>query len=175
METRSDADLVDEVRRGQVAAYAALFVRHRDAACRVARRHGDTGEADDVVAESFARVLARIRAGGGPDVSFRAYLLTTVRHEVRRRTALARRCRPTEDVELLAGSVRQPDVDDGLRVAYSSLPERWRIVLWRLDVEGVPPRELAVELGVSANAVSALGCRARAGLRAAYRRGTAAA
>jgi len=36
--------------------------------------------ADDVVAEAFARVLAAIRAGGGPDHAFRPYLLAAVRN-----------------------------------------------------------------------------------------------
>ena len=36
--------------------------------------------ADDIVAEAFARVLAAIRAGGGPDHAFRPYLLAAVRN-----------------------------------------------------------------------------------------------
>ncbi len=36
--------------------------------------------ADDIVAEAFARVLASIRAGGGPSSTFRGYLLTAVRN-----------------------------------------------------------------------------------------------
>ena len=52
--------------------------------------------------------------------------------------------------------------------AFSRLPERWRTVLWRLEVEGRAPAEVAPMFGLSANGVSALAMRAREGLRQAY-------
>jgi hypothetical protein len=55
-----------------------------------------------------------------------------------------------------------------VRAAYESLPERWRSVLWHLEVEGHKPQELAEALDVSPNSVSALVYRARSGLRQAY-------
>ncbi|AWB91335.1 RNA polymerase sigma factor [Aeromicrobium chenweiae] len=166
MET--DAELVVLARSGDRDAYGWLFVRHRTAATRVAQRFAARDDVDDVVAESFARVLAQIRAGRGPVASFRAYLLAAVRHEAVRRGVQGRRCEPTADIEAVTAPAEQPEVDDAVREAYRALPERWRRVLWQLEVEGRRPHELAVELGLSANAVSALGCRARAGLRTAY-------
>ncbi len=163
-----DDELVQAVRRGDQEAYGLLFARHREVARRVATRGGTVGEADDVVAEIFARTLVQLRAGRGPTLSFRAYLLTAVRHEAGRRSAQARRCDPVADIEPFAGTVEQPEADDRMREAYAALPERWRKTLWQLEVEGVRPRELAAELGLTPNAVSALGCRARAALRAAY-------
>jgi DNA-directed RNA polymerase specialized sigma24 family protein len=35
-------------------------------------------EADDVVAETFAKILDLLHRGGGPDDAFRPYLLTAV-------------------------------------------------------------------------------------------------
>lgn len=55
-----------------------------------------------------------------------------------------------------------------------TLPERWRIVLWHAEVQGLPPRDIAPLMGIGANAVSALLLRARAGLRAAYEQQTLA-
>lgn len=55
-----------------------------------------------------------------------------------------------------------------IRAAYESLPDRWRTVLWHLDVEGRKPQELGPLLDMSANSVSALVYRARSGLREAY-------
>jgi hypothetical protein len=55
-----------------------------------------------------------------------------------------------------------------IRAAYESLPERWRTVLWQVEVEGRKPQELADALGLSPNGVSALAYRARAALREAY-------
>jgi RNA polymerase sigma factor (sigma-70 family) len=163
-----DVMLLALVREGNDEAFGLLYARHRAVAGRVAARVLGGVEADDVVAEAFVAVLVQIRAGRGPTVSFRAYLLTAVRHEAARRRALLRRCEPTVDLDPAGRTTPDLAEQADLRDAYGTLPPRWRHVLWRLDVEGVPPRELALELGVSANAVSALGYRARAGLRAAY-------
>jgi DNA-directed RNA polymerase specialized sigma24 family protein len=65
-----------------------------------------------------------------------------------------------------AGS--DPGDREDVERAFRGLPVRWQRVLWQLEVEGRRPRELAVELGMTPNAVSALGKRARAGLRKAY-------
>jgi RNA polymerase sigma factor (sigma-70 family) len=170
-----DAMLLALVREGDDEAYGRLYARHRDIARRVARRVVGATEVDDVVADSFVAVLMQLRSGRGPTTSFRGYLLTTVRHEAGRRRAAGRRCEPHVDLD--PAGRPGPDLAEhaDVRDAYGTLPPRWRHVLWRLDVEGVPPRELAAELGVSPNAVSALGYRARAGLRAAYLRRSDAA
>ena len=52
--------------------------------------------------------------------------------------------------------------------AFASLPERWQMVLWHLEVENQKPADIAPLLGMSANSVSALAYRAREGLRQAY-------
>ena len=52
--------------------------------------------------------------------------------------------------------------------AFQSLPERWQLVLWHLEVEGQKPADIAPLLGISANSVSALAYRAREGLRQAF-------
>ncbi|MEJ7706929.1 MAG: hypothetical protein WKF82_06355 [Nocardioidaceae bacterium] len=52
--------------------------------------------------------------------------------------------------------------------AFASLPERWQLVLWHLEVERQKPADVAPLLGLTANSVSALAYRAREGLRQAY-------
>ena len=52
--------------------------------------------------------------------------------------------------------------------AFASLPERWQLVLWHLEVENQKPADIAALLGMSANSVSALAYRAREGLRQAF-------
>lgn len=167
----SDGELLRRVRTGDPDAYGMLFARHRPVAGRVARRFA-RGDDDEVVAEAFASVLAQIRAGRGPTESFRAYLLTTVRREAARRRVIGRRCEPVGDMGALG--VMEPPADvlahELVAQAYVSLPERWREVLWQLEVEGRRPHELSERMGLSANAVAALAYRARAGLRAAYAR-----
>ena len=74
----SDAELISRVRGGDVAAYGELFSRHVDAAKRLSRQLVRGPDADDLVSEAFAKVLTVLQGGGGPDVAFRAYLLTSV-------------------------------------------------------------------------------------------------
>ena len=52
--------------------------------------------------------------------------------------------------------------------AFPRLPERWRAVLWQVEVEGKTPADVAPMFGLSGNGISALAMRAREGLRQAY-------
>ena len=64
--TRSDAELLGQVRDGDDAALGELYVRHRDAALRLARSYGAAADAEDVVNEAFERVMGVPGAGAGP-------------------------------------------------------------------------------------------------------------
>ncbi len=75
----SDAELISAVRSGDTDAYGELFTRHVEAARRLARQLVSAGDVDDLVSEAFAKVLVVLQRGGGPDLAFRAYLLTAVR------------------------------------------------------------------------------------------------
>ncbi|EHR59629.1 sigma-70 family RNA polymerase sigma factor [Saccharomonospora cyanea] len=174
---RSDADLIASVRAGRIEEYGALYERHVGAAVRLARQLCPaTADADDVVSESFAKVLDALRDGKGPDHAFRAYLLTTVRHTAYSRARAAGRVRPTGDIGSVGrGTVSEftdPAVEELERSlvarAFQRLPERWQTVLWHTVIEQQPVSEVAPLLGMSPNAVAALAYRARAGLRQEY-------
>ena len=62
--------------------------------------------ADDIVAEAFARVLAAIRAGGGPDRAFRGYLLAAVRNVANDWIAGRRRVTVIGDMDEESATVR---------------------------------------------------------------------
>lgn len=173
-ENEVDRDLLARVREGDDSAYGELFSRHADAIRRFSLRHvREAAEADDLTAEAFFRMLQAIRRGSGPTDHVRTYLLT-----VARRVAWEwngrRRDVPVEDEEL--GRRVEPVGDNANRRvehnlitrAFSSLPERWRVVLWRVEVEGERPASVAPHFGLTPNAMSALARRAREGLRAAY-------
>jgi RNA polymerase sigma factor (sigma-70 family) len=170
----SDAELIARVRAGDVDAYGLLFERHREAATRLAHVLGAGADADDLVADAFARVLSVLRGGRGPDVALRPYLLTAVRHCYVDRIRAQSRATPTDDLGTLdRGEPFQDTAVAGFESsaaarAFRSLPERWQLVLWHLEVEGQKPAEIAPLLGMSANAVSALAYRAREGLRQAF-------
>ncbi|MBL8774951.1 MAG: sigma-70 family RNA polymerase sigma factor [Acidimicrobiales bacterium] len=170
-----DAELLARVRAGDHAAFGLLYERHRAAARSVARGlTRGAGDAEDLVSESFTRVLCVIERGKGPAVAFRPYLLTAMRRIHWERTRVAERERPTDltaDVHL--GDLFIDPALDGLEgtlavEAFKRLPERWRMVLWHTQVEQLEPAEVAPLLGISPNAVAALAYRAREALRRAY-------
>jgi RNA polymerase sigma factor (sigma-70 family) len=171
----SDIDLIAASRAGDSSAYAALYQRHVIAARGLARQlvRGHA-EADDVVAEAFARVLAQLKRGGGPDGAFRPYLLTTVRRVAYDRHRAEARLVVSGEMEAFDPGVpfADPAVAGLERTmisrAYASLPERWRLVLWHTEIEGARPADVAALLGLTANGVAALAYRAREGLRQAY-------
>ncbi|MET9627480.1 sigma-70 family RNA polymerase sigma factor [Lentzea sp. NPDC006480] len=173
-ENEVDRDLLARVREGDDSAYGELFSRHADAIRRFSLRHvREAAEADDLTAEAFFRMLQAIRRGSGPTDHVRTYLLTVARR-VAWEWSGRRRDVPVEDEEL--GRRVEPVSDNANRRAehnlitraFSSLPERWRVVLWRVEVEGERPASVAPHFGLSPNAMSALARRAREGLRAAY-------
>jgi RNA polymerase sigma factor (sigma-70 family) len=178
IEGPSDAELIDAVRTGTVSAYGSLYERHVASAYNLARRLSRSpAEADDLVAEAFAKVLDTLRGGRGPDSAFRAYLLTALRHTAYDRTRRERRVELSDDLEATGGEkVAEPFADTALAGlerslaarAFARLPERWQAVLWHTEIEGQSPAEVAPLLGLTANGVSALAYRAREGLRQAY-------
>jgi RNA polymerase sigma factor (sigma-70 family) len=183
---RSDAELIARLRgrgadRDSTDAFATLYGRHQQAARALARQLARSpADVDDLVAGAFTRMLEILRAGRGPTEAFRAYLLTSVRHLAYDRSRAERRLDLTDDITDVHGidpdGTIVPFTDPALAGlertlaarAFATLPERWQAVLWHLEVEGDSPADIAPLFGLTANAVSALGYRAREGLRQAY-------
>jgi RNA polymerase sigma factor (sigma-70 family) len=171
----SDADLISAARSGDPSAYGTLYERHVLAARRVAGQLVRApADVDDVVAETFARMLRLIRKGGGPTEAFRPYLLTAVRRVAIDHLRGQSRQIPTDEPDLPDPGEPFVDpviasLDNSLIVrAFRSLPERWTAVLWHTEVEEARPAEVALLLGLTANGLAALRYRAREGLRQAY-------
>jgi RNA polymerase sigma factor (sigma-70 family) len=171
----SDEALATAVRDGDMAAYGLLYARHFHAARRLSTSLGITGtERDDLIAEAFTRVLRILRAGGGPGEDFRPYLLTTVRNTLISWRRKDRAVRPVPDVpEVDAEPGHEGPVCTRIHAsmaarAFSGLPERWRAVLWRTEIENESPAQIAEALHMTPNGVAALAYRAREGLRQAY-------
>lgn len=169
-----DRTLLERLRAGEDAAFGELFTRHSAAVFRLALGLAtDRAEADDLTAEAFFRVLQAIRRGAGPVDNVRGYLLIVVRR-VAWEWRTRRRDVPVSDEELTHRAPSDPDTSGQfternlIRRAFTSLPERWRKVLWKMEVEGERPAAVATNFGLSPNATAALARRARQGLRAAY-------
>ena len=171
----SDAELILAVRAGDRQAYGTLYERHLAAARAHARQlTRSSADADDLVAEAFAKVFVVLQAGRGPDGAFRAYLMTTLRNGLYQRLRQDRRLDVTDDMARHDQGVPWSDpveaeLNSSLAArAFSTLPVRWQTVLWRSEVEGQSTAEIGEQLGLRPNAVAALAYRAREGLRRAY-------
>jgi RNA polymerase sigma factor (sigma-70 family) len=171
----SEEELLERAREGDKTAFGALYLRHRDAARKVAGMCAtSSADAEDAVAEGFARVFAALPRMAGRDISFRPYLLTAVRNAATDRLRRERRVDLRDTVPDGPGSLTADDVAllglerNLVGEALQALPSRWRTVLWLTEVEGLSPAEVSRRIGIKPNAVAALAYRARKGLREAY-------
>ncbi|RNL65068.1 sigma-70 family RNA polymerase sigma factor [Nocardioides marmoriginsengisoli] len=171
-----DDVLAEACRNGDRSAFAELYARHRTAAFGYALALvGDDVQATDVVSEAFVKVLAQLDGGKGPRANFRSYLLTTLRNAHLDQARRKSHERLSEDVtdEAIARFAAADPVDElvdnaTLMRAFSTLPPRWRDVLWCAEVLGEPLAQIAARLDSNANAVGVALFRAREGLRQAY-------
>lgn len=146
----------------------ALYEAHADAAGRFAYfLVGDRLEAEDIVQDAFARVLARWGSLRDPDL-FGPYLQRTILNLVRNRAARRkvehlwiRRQRTAEE------EVWQPDVAgrEALWRALQRLPHRQRAALVLRFYFDLSENQAAEALGSSARAVNSLVTRGLAALR----------
>jgi len=172
----SDSELVVRARQGDRRSFGTLYLRHHDAAWRVAcAAAGSPTDAEDAVAEGFAKVFAALPRMVDRELAFRPYLLACVRNAAVDRHRRTRKIDLRDEVPEQEAAAADPDevvladlernlVGEALR----SLPERWRTVLWLTEVEGMTPTEVSAVIGIKPNAVAALSYRAREGLREAY-------
>lgn len=169
----SDDELVLATRAGDSSAFGVLWDRHSPAALRAARSITNSIDPEDLVSEAFAKTFGAIRNGGGPTDAFRPYIFAAVR------SAAATWGGKQKDVVALEYIDELPTEhsDDSLDLlsdkallsaAFKDLPERWRTLLWYLEVEGMKPREIAPLMGMTPNAVSVLAARAREGFKIAW-------
>lgn len=177
----TDQDLLARVRSGDTAAFGDLYAHHSAAAHRAARRIvRDPHMAEDLVSESFARVFSALRSDHGPQGDLFPYLLVTMRNLAAtwgRDTGkwtpvgddLAFQPRDARDLEQGADEAPVDQLAVSLTSsAFTTLPRRWRTVLWYLEVEGESATQVGERLGLTDVAVRQLARRAREGLREAY-------
>lgn len=167
---RSDAELLRELRDGEHDAYVVLWERHIGAALRYARRMFPS-RAEDLASESFLAIYQQVTtAGGGPEFAFRSYLKAVIRNISIRWRKEANRFDDTVEPDAVdfrdaLSLVERESNANELLGAFQELPERWQKVLWLSEVAEVARPEIARELGIKPNAVSALHRRARSGLK----------
>ncbi len=149
---------------------AIYDAHHRELANFVRAIERDRDTADDIVSESFVRLIEEIRRGRTPDQP-RAWLHRVAANfaidRARRRTVVSRvlgrlvdhRTEPPPDDEVLRGETRRE-----VREAISHPPADARTALL-LAAHGFSGRDIAEALGRSELATRSLMCRARLRLR----------
>ena len=160
-------DASESVRRTALELYDA---HHRELANFVRALERDAQTAEDIVGETFVRLIDELRRGRTPEQP-RAWLHRVAANLVvdggRRRSVAARflgrlvdhRTEPPLDEGLLRGETRRE-----IRAALAELPLDARTALM-LAAHGFSGREIAATLGRSELATRSLICRARLRLR----------
>ncbi|HZE49276.1 MAG TPA: sigma-70 family RNA polymerase sigma factor, partial [Jatrophihabitantaceae bacterium] len=165
------------VRAGDRDAYGVLWGRHETAARNLARQIAKSSDVDELVSESFYRVLRALDGGGGPDGAFRPYLLSTLRRvNIDTGRGYYQRVSLTDDDTELEGTPGDSAADIAIEQgeqtaawkAWASLPDSSRTLLWHLLVEEETPAAIAPLMGTTPNGVSSRAVRAKERLRQAF-------
>lgn len=169
---RSDNELLQAISEGDKNAFSTLWERHFNAAVRAAGQYRGLADPEDIAQESFTQVYIAASDGRGPTGPFRPYLYRIVRNLA---VSSARRRRPVavgddEDLEARGHDILRDPTEGTIErsfivKAFRNLPQPWQDVLWYTAVEDMPPREVAILLGLTPNATATLAVRAREGLR----------
>ncbi|MEV7973746.1 sigma-70 family RNA polymerase sigma factor [Cellulomonas sp. NPDC089187] len=172
----TDADLCARVRTGDSAAFELIYRRHADWALGVATTMLGPDDAEDVVSETFAALLATLRRGHGPEGPVRAYLRTALRHQVHRRLKPTDHVLPVEDLAAvvdIGDRLVIPPLDDAVvdredrtraSRAFQGLPATERRVLELVELQGMTYKEAAAELDVPVTTLGRMVYNARQAL-----------
>lgn len=181
MAAQPDALLARLAARGNVAAFSALYERHRLALVafvyHLLGRGGSAEDAEDIAQEAFARAFSAL-SRRRPDGSFKAWLYTIARNRTfdhvraRRETTL-----PLEDAPAQASAAAAADQPEQraeqrdelawLLAAVATMPERQREALLLKEMAGLSHESIANELDTTVSATKKLIGRARDNLDAA--------
>ncbi|WP_430646898.1 hypothetical protein [Agromyces sp. GXS1127] len=181
VETPTDDQLIASARAGDGFAATRLWHRHESAAAAAAAATPGSADVEFVVEAAAARFSASILAPEAPVGAIRPHVLAAVRE-----AAAAADGRGGADPDR-ASALLAPEewyradlptgLDDGeaIAVAFTSLGTAAQEALWLAEIDGLPPVELAAELGLAPAETEGLVATAHEGLRSAWVRQTVAA
>ncbi|MBA2614770.1 MAG: sigma-70 family RNA polymerase sigma factor, partial [Actinobacteria bacterium] len=133
------------------------------------RQLGSRSEAEDAVQTTFLYALRALRSGVVPECEI-AWLTKIAKNVCNwQRRTHDRRGPLASDIDLDMFGAARPEGDEdgvlvGLKDALASIPENQRTALVLREWRGVPAREIAAQLGMTAPAIHALLTRARRSL-----------
>jgi len=172
--TPTDDQLIASARAGDEFAVIRLWHRHESSAIAAAAATPGSADVEFVVEAAAARFSASILAPTAPAGAMRPHVLAAVREAAS--AADGRGGATVGDVPaLVAPEAWYADdlpagLDDGeaIAVAYTSLGTAAQEALWLAEIDGLPPVELAAELGLTPAETEALVTAAHEGIRAAW-------
>jgi RNA polymerase sigma-70 factor (ECF subfamily) len=172
--TRSDADLIAGVQRGDRAAFEAVFRAHYDGLVRFANRLvGTRAVAEELVHDVLLKVwIHRDRLVPGEELKgylFRATRNHALNHLRRGRIErLWQRQLPPEEPSAPAETSESlSDTEAAVRAAIAALPDRCREVFLLSREQGLSYSAIAATMGISIKTVETQMGRALKALRAA--------
>ncbi len=85
MPEQSDSQLLYHAKAGDLSAFGELWLRYHQLGIDYCRSLGGT-DAEDLVSESFLRILLATKSTFGPTESFKGYLFATIRNDVSKKS-----------------------------------------------------------------------------------------
>lgn len=163
-----DERLVEQIRRGNAAAFEVAFERHAPAILGFCRHMlGSPEEAEDAVQHTFAAAHRDLLRDSDREITLKPWLFTIARNRCLSMLR-ARRELPIEHAELptagLAEQVEQRAELRQLLADLGQLPDEQRAALLLAELGGLSHNEVARVLGCEVARVKALVFRARSGL-----------
>lgn len=169
-----DTELVERVRRGDVAAYDLLVTRHMKRAYSVAYRLlGQREDAEDLVQDAFLAALEKIdtfQAGRSFAPWFYRILVNRGLNSRKSRSLRRMEALPAEISDARRSPLRdaeQAELREQLKAVLALLPPRQKTVVELFELEGFSSLEIAEVLGLSDGTVRWHLHQARAKLREA--------
>lgn len=173
-----DADtpgLLDAARRGDAAAQASLFSKHKERVARqILRMTGDAGSVDDLVQEVFVAAFRNLQAFRG-DAEVETWLYRITLNKVRNWWASNRRRRLREAksapplrlavTESLEAHAEASDALEAFYRALGELPHKYREAFVARAIDELSLEDAAARLGVPVSTVSYRARQAEAQLR----------
>ena len=138
-----DAQLIERARRGDGAAFEALYDRYEGWVSALARRiSGNSDDALDVLQETFVYFFRKL-----PTFELRAQLKTFL-YPVVKHIAIRRREKSHRHATLEVDREAPPRPEGGVEGMLDSLPAEQQEIAWLRFVDGLALREISEALGV---------------------------
>jgi RNA polymerase sigma-70 factor (ECF subfamily) len=159
-----DAELLKRFRAGDRDAFTALYRVHQSQVFRfVLAMTGDETRAAEVTQDVFIWLIHHAASFDPARGSLGAFLSGVARKFLRRRRAEEMRWAPLDELSLAGPPICRADSDaETLRRAIVALPEKYREVVVRCDLEEKSYEEAAGAIGVAVGTVRSRLHRARA-------------